>query len=151
MICKKCQIEKTDCDFYKKDSTCKECRKEMVRRNRAEKVDYYREYDKKRYKEDPKVKERIDRYHATPAGMEKTAEAKHRWDARNPVKKAAQTILGNAVRDGKVSKPGFCEECGKTGRIHGHHCDYAKPLDVLWLCPKCHADWHKENGEGLNG
>lgn len=149
--CKKCNEEKHPVDFYSNDSSCKECRKEAVRKNRAEKVDYYREYDKKRYKEDPKVKQRIDRYLATTDGMRKSSEAKSRWDAKNPVKKAAQTILGNAVRDGKIAKPGFCESCGKSGRIHGHHCDYSKPLDVMWLCPKCHKDWHAEHGEAVNG
>ena len=23
--------------------------------------------------------------------------------------------------------------------LHGHHADYAKPLDALWVCPGCHA------------
>lgn len=150
-LCKKCKASKNSSEFYNRDSTCKECRKEMVRKNRASKIEYYREYDKNRYKNDPRVKARIDRYLATPSGREKSAEAKSRWASKNPVKRAAQTILGNAVRDGRIIKPGVCELCGKTGRIHGHHCDYSKPLDVQWLCPACHKKWHDENGEGLNG
>ena len=75
---------------------------------------------------------------------------KYRWVERNPVKKRAAVTVNNAVRDGKLLKPDTCESCGATGRIHGHHCDYSKPLDVMWLCPACHKKWHHENGEGAN-
>lgn len=43
-----------------------------------------------------------------------------------------------------------CEQCGSTEKIHAHHDDYAKPLDVRWLCSKHHKEWHRLNGEGLN-
>lgn len=37
-----------------------------------------------------------------------------------------------------------CEQCGEL-QVHGHHDDYTKPLEVRWLCPPCHRDWHKNN------
>ena len=37
-----------------------------------------------------------------------------------------------------------CEVCGAT-KAQAHHCNYSKPLDVRWLCPKHHAEWHKHN------
>jgi hypothetical protein len=45
--------------------------------------------------------------------------------------------------------PGPCEVCGATVRIHAHHNDYSKPLDVNWLCPKHHKARHKELGDTL--
>lgn len=59
-------------------------------------------------------------------------------------------ILGAALLRGEIIKPDKCDECGqpdptyKNGRsgIEGHHCDYDKPLDVMWLCRRCHYNWH---------
>lgn len=149
--CKKCDAQKELVEFYKNDSTCKECRKEMVRANRASKVDYYREYDRRRFKDDPRVKERIKRYQNTEAGKLSIKNSKIKYIEQNPVKRAAHVILGNAVKNGKIVKPAHCSGCGCTGRIHGHHDDYSQPLVVRWLCPPCHKKWHDENGEAANG
>jgi hypothetical protein len=57
----------------------------------------------------------------------------------------AHTKIGNAVRDGKLIKPDHCTRCNRTGiKIEGHHDDYSKPLDVIWLCVRCHRLRHKE-------
>lgn len=75
--------------------------------------------------------------------------AKRRYIRKNPKKRAAHVLVGNAIRDGKLLK-GVCSVCGDK-RVQAHHCDYDKPLEVLWLCPKHHEAWHKKYGEGLNG
>ena len=54
----------------------------------------------------------------------------------------AQSMARNAVARGKLIK-GPCADCGTTERIHGHHEDYSKPLDVVWLCPRHHGDRHR--------
>lgn len=42
----------------------------------------------------------------------------------------------------KLPRPASCSDCGAVGPVHGHHEDYDKPLDVVWLCPKCHVAEH---------
>lgn len=107
-------------------------------------------YEKSRAKLPHRVRAR-KLYASTDKGKAAGLKARKKWSQRNPIKKLASTIVGNAVRDGKILKPSVCEDCGsKPKRLHGHHDDYAFPLEVRWLCPRCHNNWHKENGEGLN-
>ena len=55
---------------------------------------------------------------------------------------------GKAQREIKATK---CEECGKEGgKLHRHHDDLRKPLDVRILCPACHASAHKDKKESLS-
>lgn len=62
---------------------------------------------------------------------------------RNPEKLAARNALNNAIRAGQVRRPKNCSVCGiLSARIHGHHADYALPLDVQWLCARCHRALH---------
>ncbi len=50
-----------------------------------------------------------------------------------------------AVRHGKLKRPNdsVCQKCGAR-KAHKHHDDYAKPLEVMYLCPTCHCKRHKE-------
>ncbi len=52
----------------------------------------------------------------------------------------ASDILARAIRLKQIEKKP-CEICGKT-RAQGHHEDYSKPLDVVWLCIRHHNDRH---------
>jgi hypothetical protein len=62
---------------------------------------------------------------------------------RYPEKHEARIKLNNAVRVGKIIKSSHCQHCGEETKTQGHHVDYSKPLDVLWLCPKCHGRQHR--------
>lgn len=65
----------------------------------------------------------------------------------------AQNMVEYALRVGALVRPDRCESCGARpelmadgrSRIQAHHCDYNKPLEVMWLCQKCHHAWHKGN------
>ena len=51
-----------------------------------------------------------------------------------------------AVEKGILINPKKCSVCGEEkAKISGHHDDYNKPLEVRWLCSKCHYEWHKDN------
>lgn len=63
---------------------------------------------------------------------------------RDPVKEAVRQELHKALRKGDLVRPETCQDCGGTGPIHGHHPDYAKPLDVEWLCSACHGARHRK-------
>jgi hypothetical protein len=150
LLCKICGVTGADADFYRGvNSRCKECHKAKVRENRQEKADYYRTYDAYRYRADPKVKGRHKRYARTEAGKAAFAAARQRWLDANEHKRAAHVALGNAVRDGRVAKPEACARCGAGGRIEGHHHDYARPLDVEWLCRPCHVAEHRSQNNRL--
>lgn len=142
--CKVCGVTSKIAEFYDGlKSRCKECHKQKVRENRTARAGYYRAYDAERYQNDPKVRERHQRYQKTEAGRASMRKSRQKWLDENEEKRAAHVILGNAVRDGRKQKPVLCEGCGEApSRLHGHHEDYSKPLDVVWLCPKCHRAAH---------
>ena len=50
--------------------------------------------------------------------------------------------LHNHINRGKIIKPKFCTVCKSKDNILGHHEDYSKKMDVLWLCSKCHYRRH---------
>lgn len=65
---------------------------------------------------------------------------KLRTEARYPERAAARRAVQSALRSGElVRQP--CERCG-TEPAHGHHDDYSQPLDVRWLCRRCHDEHH---------
>ena len=63
----------------------------------------------------------------------------------------AHNVVTKALYHGiLVRQP--CEVCGVSGldingkmNIEAHHDDYSKPLDVRWLCPKHHKEWHRKH------
>lgn len=69
--------------------------------------------------------------------MPKTPEQQKKDSARQAVRRA--------VRNGIVKRVLTCEKCG-AAKPQKHHHDYEKPLDVHWLCAKCHAAVHVKEG-----
>lgn len=138
-LCNICKETKEAKDFHKRKASldglahrCKACQSI---------------YDKKRANAPHRVQMRKE-YAVSASGKIAASRAKKRWAEKNAVKRAANIIVGNAIRDGRLIKLP-CEICGND-LVHGHHDDYSKPLDVRWLCPPHHKQWHIENGEGKN-
>jgi hypothetical protein len=57
----------------------------------------------------------------------------------------AKEKLRMAIKQGWIRRPLTCEQCGKSkNRIVGHHPDYSKPFDAMWLCVSCHGFKHPD-------
>lgn len=57
--------------------------------------------------------------------------------------------VAKALRVGELEKPSNCSGCGRNEYdvfIEGHHPDYSKPLEVVWLCKECHLSEHRKIG-----
>jgi hypothetical protein len=79
---------------------------------------------------------------------QQTHQARHytntkRYVEKYPERQAARAKVKDALRSGKLIKHP-CKVCG-TERVHAHHPDWTKPLDVVWLCPPHHKQAHKPN------
>lgn len=61
-----------------------------------------------------------------------------------PTQEQAHHAVGRAVDAGTLVR-GPCRDCG-AARTQAHHPDYARPLDVVWLCRRCHRAEHRRNG-----
>lgn len=133
--CLDCSESKPITMFYKHEgmsdgylNKCKACVKSRVGKHRKENIESVRQYDRDRSRERDRKKF--------------LAENSVRFRKLNPIKYKAHIALNNAIRDGKIKKEN-CVVCGSK-RSHGHHDDYNKPLDVIWLCAIHHSERHKQ-------
>ncbi len=70
----------------------------------------------------------------------------NRSRAQDPIPYRARDAINKAVRRGKLQKPVACSRCHRSGiTIHAHHEDYSRPLDVVWVCQRCHLAIHGRN------
>ena len=65
---------------------------------------------------------------------------------RDNAKEYAKSFIKRAVRYGRIVRPTECSLCHKTCKPHGHHPDYSKPSEVIWLCTRCHMRTHGRYG-----
>jgi len=126
--CSKCQKNLPLSEFYKHKgfadghlNKCKDCARSDAVFNRWKNIDRYRAYDKIR-------------------GNRQPPEYQCEYRKKNPEKYKAHSAVNNAIRDNRLTRKS-CEVCGEK-KVHGHHDDYTKPLDVRWLCPIHHSEAH---------
>jgi hypothetical protein len=137
--CNTCNTEKDLTSFGRRSASndglsprCKTCQKV---------------YDKLRAN-DPYREEARRIYAQTEEGRISGNKAKAEYRKRNPVKVKAHAKVAYAIRSGNLYREP-CEVC-EDENTHAHHDNYLMPLNIRWLCPKHHNEWHKENGEGKN-
>jgi len=70
-------------------------------------------------------------------------EASKRSQKKYKIKVIARAKVRYAVLKGNLIKPKKCKVCENKLPLQGHHGDYQKPLEVIWLCSGCHADADK--------
>ncbi len=137
-VCRTCEIEKPAREYYRhkqmKDgrlNICIVCTRARVGRHREKNIEDIRAYDRKRG--------------ATPDRVRNNCARMSKYRKKYPVRYAAKSLLNNAVRDGKITKPTICSKCKEEARqIEAHHHDYYKPLEVEWLCSVCHKQEHRK-------
>jgi hypothetical protein len=105
--------------------------------HRLKRLKKMREYMKEIRKTD-----KYKTYRKSKAFMSSQAQYVRKWRNKNKSKYTAHNLVGWATRfANKAKQP--CEVCGKVP-AHGHHDDYSKPLEVRWLCPYHHAEYHRK-------
>ena len=122
---------------------CADCHKARMKALRDASPEIYRARDAARHQRDW-IKRRAlhDAYRATERGKAAMREGQAAYVARYPERRAARVAVGNALRSGRMQRPATCSACGGVTRLHAHHDDCSRPLDVRWLCVPCHEVAH---------
>ena len=92
------------------------------------------------------IVERQRTYYQSEAGKLTSQRGAARARVESPVKCRARSTMNNAIQSGKLIRLP-CVQCGCI-KSEGHHHDYSKPLDVIWLCKKHHTELHKADENG---
>lgn len=150
--CSKCKIEKPLTEFARRSdhpehyvSHCKDC-KTAYRRTERYKEIHVRACAKYQRTEKGRISARIRcaRFRRTSA-FKKSVE---RWRSEHPDRRHAQICVMNATARGHLHRPNGCSFCKGVCVPEGHHPDYSKPLEVIWLCRQCHVDLHMALSNG---
>lgn len=81
--------------------------------------------------------ERARSYRATKNGAEAVRRAVIAYEARHPERRRAW------MKAQKIKlRP--CQKCGSQKNIHRHHPNIENPLEVVFLCARCHVAEHRK-------
>lgn len=149
--CSTCKVFKTRVDDFqkqsdKKDGLCSQCKECASKRSR--KYEKEKSLDPEwRKKRSEKSLRRYKEIIKDPILLEKERERdRNRIKKINPIsilKSQARSMVNNALKNGRIRKSD-CEECQSNESVQAHHDDYSKPLQVRWLCIKCHNILHRK-------
>ncbi len=65
---------------------------------------------------------------------------RYQTDEDYKLKVSARRLARAAFKEGVIHRED-CVKCGKWAEMH--HEDYSKPLEIMWLCRKCHKEHHR--------
>jgi hypothetical protein len=69
-------------------------------------------------------------------------DLRRRSDEEYGYRRACRRHVESAVARGELSYTGRCAQCEAEGITVFHHESYARPLDVIELCHRCHRRCH---------
>lgn len=146
--CFKCNETKPLSEFYRHPkmadghlNKCKKCAKRDALRHREDNIDAVRAYDRNRGMLPHRVEARKT-YQQTEAGKVAVSRAHRNYISKHPKRRAAQVVVGNAVRDGRLIPWPTCALPDCEAKPEAHHPDYDRPLQVEWLCRVHHRQAH---------
>lgn len=102
-------------------------------RNRPARRAYHRSFYRKNR---DRVLARTTAYKRTPAGRRARRRNDERQREKFPERYAARQAVLIALRTGRIRRE-RCTRCGDP-KTQAHHHDYSKPLEIEWLCRRCH-------------
>lgn len=92
-------------------------------------------------------------YPCIPCAKEANRGSFTQWKQKNPgrirVVELARRVVACAMTRGLLVRADTCETCGQAGRIQAAHGDYSKPLEIRWLCKRCHNHWDQAEPKSL--
>lgn len=149
--CCVCKANKPISDFHAnrkakdgKSGKCKPCALHAAKIHREQNSDHFKLYDKARATDPARVAARVS-YKRTEKGKSSHSASMQRYNEKHPDRYKAKSIFGHQLRIGAI-QPQPCQVCGE-GRTEGHHPDYSRPLDVVWLCVPHHKEVHRMTKE----
>jgi hypothetical protein len=77
--------------------------------------------------------------------MRQTRKKYSELSSEQKMKSNARSYLHSYIKRNKVQKS-FCFKCDAP-IAEAHHNDYSKPLEIVWLCRKCHLEHHRNTGK----
>ena len=135
-------------------SECKSCRVARTTKWASRPEVKTRRHHQDRLRKSPPA---YQAYISTPHARGHARQRAARFRLRHPGRDKAMDAVRWAVESGRLEKPDICWACrGKPpvrrdGRssLHAHHYNgYDHPLDVMWLCQRCHLEVHMALRDG---
>ena len=146
--CFKCLCHKPVDDFYKhaamsdgRFGKCKDCTKNDVKLHRQQNLEKVRSYDRMRGSMPHRVAARAT-YQKTPAAHESHRLSLRKYRMKHPERDGARAAVQRALKSGKLIAWPVCAVPGCCDKPEGHHPDYERPLEVVWLCTRHHSAAH---------
>jgi hypothetical protein len=132
-------------------SKCKSCLAGYKRKVRAKDPSKHKAALRRWYESDVEHARELARK-SYARNRDRRIKAAVEWQRANPktrrdvIKERARHAVADAIKWRRLKKGDTCADCGSHGKkMHAHHEDYMKKLDVVWLCTSCHGRRHRKS------